>query len=93
MTKEQRAKLAIEKREQEIREQREREEQAKRDRERLEREAEEIRAKERERERASRYGDSGRCQCEPLIPPWHIVISPHNFLYRQRQVRSRQRKR
>ena len=71
MTKEQRAKLAIEKRQQEIRGQREKEEQAKRDRERLEREAEEIRAKERERERASRYGDGGRCQCEFLIPYSH----------------------
>ncbi|KAH9842653.1 DEAD-domain-containing protein [Rhodofomes roseus] len=60
LTKEQRAKLAVEKREQEIREQKERDEQAKRDRERLEREAEEIRVRERERERASRYGDSGR---------------------------------
>ncbi|KAI0724072.1 DEAD-domain-containing protein [Fomitopsis betulina] len=60
LTKEQRAKLAVEKREQEILEQREREEQAKRDREKLEREAEDLRAKGREQERTSRYGDSGR---------------------------------
>ncbi|KAI0780803.1 DEAD-domain-containing protein [Trametes elegans] len=59
LTKEQRAQLAIQKREQEIREQREKEERAKRDREALEREAEEVRQRERERERASRYGHDG----------------------------------
>ncbi|KAI8998524.1 DEAD-domain-containing protein [Trametes punicea] len=60
LTKEQRAQLAIQKREQEIREQREKEERARRDREALEREAEEIRRREREQERAARYGaDSG----------------------------------
>ena len=59
LTKEQRAKLAIEKRAQEIKEQREKEERAKRDREALEREAEEFRQKERERDRASRYGGGG----------------------------------
>ncbi|KAI0950533.1 hypothetical protein AcV7_008968 [Taiwanofungus camphoratus] len=59
LTKEQRAKLAIQKRAQEIKEQREKDEQAKRDRERLERDAEDIRQRERERERASRYGGGG----------------------------------
>ncbi|KAJ2956098.1 hypothetical protein NUW54_g14687 [Trametes sanguinea] len=59
LTKEQRAQLAIQKREQELREQREREERARRDREALEREAEELRQRERERERSSRYGHDG----------------------------------
>ncbi|GJE90850.1 DEAD/DEAH box helicase [Phanerochaete sordida] len=59
LTKEQRAKLALEKREQEIREQKEKEDRAKQERERLEREAEEVRQRERERERAARYGPGG----------------------------------
>ncbi|TFK84628.1 DEAD-domain-containing protein [Polyporus arcularius HHB13444] len=59
LTKEQRAQLAIEKRQQEIREQREKEERAKKDREALERGVEEVRQRERERERASRYGGGG----------------------------------
>ncbi|EKM55542.1 uncharacterized protein PHACADRAFT_173680 [Phanerochaete carnosa HHB-10118-sp] len=53
LTKEQRAKLALEKREQEIREQKEREERARQERETLERGAEEHRQKQRERERAA----------------------------------------
>ncbi|KAH9951916.1 DEAD-domain-containing protein [Amylocystis lapponica] len=59
LTKEQRAKLAIDKRAQEIKEQREKEENAKKDREALERDAEEIRQRERERDRATRYGGGG----------------------------------
>ncbi|CDO71243.1 hypothetical protein BN946_scf184863.g39 [Trametes cinnabarina] len=59
LTKEQRAQLAIQQREQEIREQKEREERARKDREALERQAEELRQKERERERAARYGHDG----------------------------------
>ncbi|KAI0720967.1 pre-mRNA-splicing ATP-dependent RNA helicase PRP28 [Cerioporus squamosus] len=59
LTKEQRAQIAIQKRQQELKEQREKEERARRDREALEREAEELRQRERERERASRYGGGG----------------------------------
>lgn len=57
LTKEERAKIAIAKRAQEIKEQKEREEVARRDREALEREAEELTTKER-----NKYG-SGRCRC------------------------------
>ncbi|EMD38420.1 hypothetical protein CERSUDRAFT_105018 [Gelatoporia subvermispora B] len=59
LTKEQRAKLAVEKREQEIKEQKDREERARREREVLEHEAEGLRQRERERERTSRYGGGG----------------------------------
>jgi ATP-dependent RNA helicase DDX23/PRP28 len=61
LSKEDRAKLAIAKRAQEIKEQKERDEKAKKDREALEREAEEFRNK--DRNQANRYGGgSTRCQ-------------------------------
>jgi ATP-dependent RNA helicase DDX23/PRP28 len=64
LSKEERAKLAIAKRAQEIKEEKEKAEREKQDRENLEREAEEIRARERDRGRDSRYGSGGgRCQC------------------------------
>lgn len=63
MSKEERAKLAIAKRAQEIKEQREKEEQQKKQREDFEREADTLRAKERQREADNRYGRGSRCQC------------------------------
>ncbi|KAF7793189.1 hypothetical protein EIP86_004298 [Pleurotus ostreatoroseus] len=59
LTKEQRAKLAIERRAQELKEQRERDTRAREERQELEKEAEEYRQHERERERSSRYGGGG----------------------------------
>jgi len=58
LSKEERAKLAIAKRAQEIREQKEKDESSKRDREALEREASELSL--RERSQSSRHG-AGRC--------------------------------
>ncbi|KAL5511652.1 PRP28 [Sanghuangporus vaninii] len=60
LSKEERAKLAIEKRAQEIKEQKEREELQRLGRERLEKEAEAFRSQERVREEESRYGRGGR---------------------------------
>ncbi|KAL5490293.1 PRP28 [Sanghuangporus weigelae] len=60
LSKEERAKLAIEKRAQEIREQKEREELQRLGRERLEKEAEAFRSQERVREEESRYGRGSR---------------------------------
>lgn len=79
LTKEQRAQLAIEKRQQEIKEQREKEERTKKDRETLEREAEEVRQRERERERASRYGGGGR----GVYNSFTFLASPHTIAYRR----------
>ena len=62
LTKEERAKIAIAKRAEEIRDQREKEESQKKEREQFEREAEAIRAKERAGEERSRYGRGSRCQ-------------------------------
>lgn len=62
LTREERAKLAIQKRSQEIKEQREKEERQRREREEFEREAESIRAKERSRDEGSRYGRGNRRQ-------------------------------
>jgi ATP-dependent RNA helicase DDX23/PRP28 len=56
LSKEERAKLAIAKRAQEIREQKEKDESSRRDRETLERDADELRMK--ERNSSSRYGRS-----------------------------------
>ncbi|KAG6335200.1 hypothetical protein ID866_3894 [Astraeus odoratus] len=56
LSKEDRAKLAIARRANEIKEEREREFRSKQEKETLEREAEELRQRERERERAARYG-------------------------------------
>jgi ATP-dependent RNA helicase DDX23/PRP28 len=56
LSKEERAKLAIAKRAQEIKEEKERAEAARRDRLNLETQADELR-----RERDSKYGGSGRC--------------------------------
>ncbi|KAJ7740697.1 P-loop containing nucleoside triphosphate hydrolase protein [Mycena maculata] len=56
LSKEERAKLAIAKRAQEIREQKEKDESARKDRAALEQEAEELRAKERSSQSSSRYG-------------------------------------
>lgn len=68
LTKEERAKLAIAKRAQEIREEKEKGDREKQDREALEREAEEIRVRDKDRGRDSRYGSGGgRCQC-PVNP-------------------------
>ncbi|KAF7338366.1 Pre-mRNA-splicing ATP-dependent RNA helicase PRP28 [Mycena venus] len=58
LSKEERAKLAIAKRAQEIREQKEKDELARKDRETLEREADELRMKERSSQSSSRYGRS-----------------------------------
>ncbi|PAV23639.1 pre-mRNA-splicing ATP-dependent RNA helicase PRP28 [Pyrrhoderma noxium] len=60
LTKEERAKIAIAKRAEEIRDQREKEESQKKEREQFEREAEAIRAKERAGEERSRYGRGSR---------------------------------
>lgn len=59
LSKEERAKIAIEKRAAELKEQRERDEKARVDRAALEREAQEVRQREQERERAARYGGGG----------------------------------
>lgn len=64
MSKEERAKLAIAKRAQEIREQKEKDEASRQDRERLEREAEEIRQK--ERGQSNRYGGGGGGRCQSI---------------------------
>ena len=61
MSKEERAKIAIQKRAQEIREQREKEDRQRQDRDALEREAEALREKER-RDESARYGRPGRCK-------------------------------
>lgn len=68
LTKEQRAQLAIEKRAQEIREQKEKEDLSRSQRDALEKEAEDIRSRERERERAARYGNNGRCEFSHVLP-------------------------
>lgn len=59
LSKEERAKLAIAKRAEEIKTQREKEESTKKDRETLEREAEDIRRKERGDYGGGRYGSGG----------------------------------
>lgn len=61
LSKEERAKLAIEKRAQEIREQREKEERQRKEREALEREAEVLRERGRP-EDFGRYDKRGRCE-------------------------------
>lgn len=63
LTKEERAKLAIAKRAQEIREETERRETTRRDRDALEREADEL----AQRERNNKYGS--RCQCCYFVLP------------------------
>ncbi|KAI5122072.1 hypothetical protein M0805_006055 [Coniferiporia weirii] len=60
LSKEERAKLAIAKRAQEIKEQKEKDEQQKREREQFEEEADALRAKERSRDDGSRYGRGSR---------------------------------
>ena len=79
LTKEERAKLAIAKRAQEIREEAERRETTRRDRDALEREADEL----AQRERNNKY--SGRCQCYYFIYPVgfnFIDFLLSSFLYR-----------
>ena len=61
LTKEERAKLAIEKRAQEIKEEREKEERRRQGREALERGAEVLRSRER-RDDGGRYGKGSRCE-------------------------------
>jgi len=61
LSKEERARIAIAKRAQEIKEQRERDEQTKQDREALERDADELRRKEESSGASNRYGSGGRC--------------------------------
>jgi ATP-dependent RNA helicase DDX23/PRP28 len=70
LTKEERAKVAIAKRAQELKDEKQKAEKERQDREALEREAEEIRSRERDRGRESRYGSgAGRCQC--LVDSFH----------------------
>jgi len=65
LSKEERAKIAIAKRGQEIREQKEKEDKSKQDRETLEKDAEDIR--QTERRQPTRYGGGNRSQCIDLI--------------------------
>lgn len=75
LSKEDRAKLAIEKRAQEIKEQREKDERARNDRAALERDAELIRQREREQANNNRYGGGGsRCQCNDISSPANYVL-------------------
>lgn len=73
LSKEERAKIAIAKRAQEIREQKGKDDASKKDREGLEREADELRYKDRNQPNTSRYGSGGgggggnRSQCSLLI--------------------------
>lgn len=62
LSREERAKLAIQKRAGEIRDQKEKEEKQRQDRETLEREAESLRSREQTRDGGSRYGRNNRRQ-------------------------------
>lgn len=79
LTKEERAKLAIEKRTQEIREQKTKEEDKRRERETLEREADQLRHREQERYGGSSGGRQGGGRCEYSLP--EDTSSPFNLLY------------
>ena len=74
LSKEERAKIAIAKRAQEIKEQREREQKSKKDREALEKEAEEIRQK--ERSQSNRYdGGGGRSLYSLSHLTWRVLVT------------------
>ena len=77
LSKEERAKIAIAKRAQEIKEQKEKDDKSKRDRDALEQEAEDIRQK--EWSQPNRYGGGGRSQCIG-VSYWLQFCDHHSFV-------------